>query len=348
MCISYIVKFWWAALAGDVRRNEGAAWGLQELHFVSDSNYDGANCLIRGIVIESCDHYGARKLFEQPGGLISVGPNYRTWAKETALLIQVGCSSDTRSVCFSLLLTFNSSILSTVSFLLLLFPIIYSFPVFFFNLPTHHCSFFSFLSADLNASLEICKSFWRHTAVWTMGGSFCECSNTNSTNLAFHLSSDLRLLMSIYPYYYLQKGLTTIRWSYACSSHPSSMAVCFRSVGRNYQQNLCNCHEHFGPTASVWCVWGVFARCARNVGVIMETYVSLLYSPEPATYLFLSQINPVHALSSYFLKDSLNNVLPPTARSSKWAPSFMNAHQSPVTTSRATCPPHLILLNVIT
>jgi hypothetical protein len=36
----YIVKFWRAAWAGDVRRNEGEAWGIQELRFVSDSNYD--------------------------------------------------------------------------------------------------------------------------------------------------------------------------------------------------------------------------------------------------------------------------------------------------------------------
>ena len=178
----------------------------------------------------------------------------------------MGCSSDTTSVCFSLLLTFNSSILSTFSFLLLLFPIIYSFPV-FFNLPTHHCSFFSSLSADLNASLEICKSVWRHTAEWTMGGSFSECSNTNSTNLAFHLSSDLRLLMSIYSYYYLQKGLTTIYWYYVYSSHPSSMPFCFRHVGWNFQLPLYNCHAHFEQTISVWCDWRVFSRCARTVRV---------------------------------------------------------------------------------
>ena len=40
MCTSCIAKFWRAALAGDVRRNEGEAWGIQELQFVSDSNYD--------------------------------------------------------------------------------------------------------------------------------------------------------------------------------------------------------------------------------------------------------------------------------------------------------------------
>lgn len=105
---------------------------------------------------------------------------------------------------------------------------------FFFNLPTHHCSlFFSFLSAELNASLEICKSFWRHTAVWTMEGSFSEYSNTNSTNLAFQLSLDLRLLMSIYTYYYLQKGLTATHWSHVYSSRPSSMPFCLRRAGWN-------------------------------------------------------------------------------------------------------------------
>jgi hypothetical protein len=40
MRISRNVRFWCAALAGGARRNEGEAWGIQELQFVSDSNYD--------------------------------------------------------------------------------------------------------------------------------------------------------------------------------------------------------------------------------------------------------------------------------------------------------------------
>jgi len=106
-----------------------------------------------------------------------------------------------------------------------------------------------------------------------MGSSFSECSNTNSTNLAFHLSSDLRLLMSIYSYYHLQKGLTTIHWSCVYSSHPSSRPFCFRHVGWNYQQHLHHCHARFWSTVSVWYDWRVFTRCASTVRVMQETCI---------------------------------------------------------------------------
>lgn len=98
-------------------------------------------------------------------------------------------------------------------FFFLLFSIISSSAVFLSAYPSLFSCIrsFSFLSTDLNASLEILKSFWRH-AIWTIGGSFSDWNNTNNNNLAFHHSSDLLLFMSIYLHSSRQKGLTTTYW----------------------------------------------------------------------------------------------------------------------------------------
>ena len=71
-----------------------------------------------------------------------------------------------------------------------------------------------------------------------------------------------------------------------------------------------------------------------------------------ACHLFLSQIDPVSALPSHFLKIHLNIILPPTRVSSNRSSSLRFPHQNPAFTSflpiHATCHVRLILLDLIT
>ena len=72
----------------------------------------------------------------------------------------------------------------------------------------------------------------------------------------------------------------------------------------------------------------------------------------PPSVPVLSQLDPVHAPTSHFLKIHLYIILPSTPGSPKWCLSLKFPHQHPVYDCslpiRATCPAHLIFLDFIT
>jgi hypothetical protein len=90
-----------------------------------------------------------------------------------------------------------------------------------------------------------------------------------------------------------------------------------------------------------------------------KKYPAFLYNPKihfhvhksPPLDPILSQPNPVRPIDPYLPKVHFKVILPPTPRSSQWSLTFGPPNQNPVNTSspmRATCPAHLILLDLIT
>ena len=86
-------------------------------------------------------------------------------------------------------------------------------------------------------------------------------------------------------------------------------------------------------------------RILRNPKVHYRIHSSPLYVP------ILSQLDPVHPPTSYFLKIHLNIILASTPEPSKWSSSLRFPNKTlyaPLLSSnRATCPSHLILLDLI-
>ena len=87
-------------------------------------------------------------------------------------------------------------------------------------------------------------------------------------------------------------------------------------------------------------------RISRNPKVHYRTH------KRPPTVSILSQPNPVHIPTSYFLEIHPNIIHPSTPRSPQWSPSLRFLHQDPIRPTlspiRATCSAHLILLDFTT
>jgi hypothetical protein len=93
----------------------------------------------------------------------------------------------------------------------------------------------------------------------------------------------------------------------------------------------------------------IVTQLVKQHAFFIEPEGSLPYSQKPATGPILSQLNPVRPIDPHLPKVHL---LPPAPRSSQWPLTFAPPNQNPVNISplpiRATCPAHLILLDLIT
>jgi hypothetical protein len=91
-------------------------------------------------------------------------------------------------------------------------------------------------------------------------------------------------------------------------------------------------------------------RLVKKYPFLSNPMVHYRLHTSPPLDTTLSQLNPFRPIDPYLPKVHLNVILPPTPRSSQWSLSFGPPNQNPVNTSpmRATCPAHLILLDLIT
>jgi hypothetical protein len=90
-----------------------------------------------------------------------------------------------------------------------------------------------------------------------------------------------------------------------------------------------------------------FAASQEIPHILRNPKVHYRIYKRPTPVSILSQPNPVHILTSHFLKIHHHIILPPTPGSPQWSLSLRFPHQNPVHASRfpirATCPAHRIL-----
>jgi hypothetical protein len=126
-------------------------------------------------------------------------------------------------------------------------------------------------------------------------------------------------------------------------------------IAQNKQLNV-NWRQNLPHLLIPWCRT-VFEKL--NVTQLLKNYPAFFMEPEGSLTCSQKPANGPHSepaessnpIDSYLPKVQLN-VIPPTPRSSHWSLTFVIPNQNPVNTSplsmRATCPAHLILLDLIT